>query len=212
MFCTFSLLAVCAQFALPAAAEEKADAKDTQPRIKVFRLQVAEPNDVLQAFNALREQGRTITSYYPPPEDKPLPGTPLPPGPALADPLPGPGRPSDPLVTPSPPAVVCRVIADARTRSFIVRGTAKDLQLAADVVAILDTPEDKPLPGTTALNAFRLKHVDAVDLVGTLHALDDSIKYRLAPVGRMKLLLATGSDEQMKELAEAIKELDIPAK
>jgi hypothetical protein len=86
------------------------------------------------------------------------------------------------------------------------------LQLAADVVAILDTPEDKPLPGTTALKAFRLKHVDAADFVGTLQALDPNPAYRIVPVGRMKLLLATGNDDQMKELAEAVKELDIPAK
>jgi hypothetical protein len=242
MLRTLSLFAVCTLLSLPAvSAEEKAkpDAKENQPRIKVFRLQVAEPNDVLQAFNALTES--TPTPYTAPPTFPRAPA-PLPQG-APGAPLPPIGGPhfessekpitfqAPQIPSPPPPAtgtaigqttgattggasgpVNCRAVADVRTRSLIVRGTAKDLQLAAEVVAVLDTAEDKPLPGTTALKAFRLKHVDAVDLVGILQALDDNIKYRLAPVGRMKLLLATGTDEQMKELAEAVKELDIPAK
>jgi hypothetical protein len=32
----------------------------------------------------------------------------------------------------------------------------------------------------------------------------------MATVGKTKMLLAIGSDEQMKELADAVKELDIP--
>jgi hypothetical protein len=240
MLRTLSLFAICTLLGLPAvAAEEKAkpDAKDNQPRIKVFRLQVAEPNDVLQAFNALAENTphsnppRQRFTPEPVPVPRPLPELPPIGGPRFES-SEEPVTFQDPQIPPPPtPAtgavigqatgattgsasgpVICRAVADQRTRSLIVRGTAKDLQLAADVVAVLDTAEDKPLPGVTSLKAFRLKHVDAVDLVGILQALDDSITYRLAPVGRMKLLLATGTDEQMKELADAVKELDIPAK
>jgi hypothetical protein len=107
-------------------------------------------------------------------------------------------------------AVECRIIADMRTRSLIVRGTAKDLQFMAEFVAIIDTAADKPLPGSQALKAFRLKHIEAEEFVGTLRALDPNLNYRLVPVGRMKLLLAVGSDEQMKDLADAVRELDIP--
>jgi hypothetical protein len=230
---TLSLLAACTILSLPvAAAEEKAkpDAKDNQPRIKVFRLQVADPNDVLQAFNALLGQADRDLLRPPAP---PVP-TPIPPPPAIGPgahfqfseepvqfrdgfpPLPPNSAPigsgtGTPVGNASGP-VVCRAVADIRTRSLIVRGTAKDLQLAADVVAVLDTAEDKPLPGVTSFKPFRLKHADAVDFVGILHALDPNPTYRVVPVGRMKLLLATGTDEQMKELAEAVKELDIPAK
>ena len=234
MLRTLSLFAVCRLLSLPAAAEEKAkpDAKDNQPRIKVFRLQVAEPNDVLQAFNALNENTPQANPHTPRYIPQPPPAVPPPPlGNPSFESSEEPVAYYDPQLPPPAPAtgaaigqatgatsgsatgpVICRAVADVRTRSLIVRGTAKDLQLAADVVAVLDTPDDKPLPGTTALKAFRLKHVDAVDLVGILQALDDNIKCRLAPVGRMKLLLATGTDEQVKELADAVKELDIPAK
>jgi hypothetical protein len=240
MLRTLSLFAVCTLLSLPAAAEEKAkpDAKDAQPRIKVFRLQVADPNDVLQAFNALvggdrngRYDPRPTFPRTPAPDPAPAPGLPaLPPGGAPSfesseepvayqDVLP-PGPPSSTQTlqktgssgSNAPEPVVCRAVADVRTRSLIVRGTAKDLQLAADVVAVLDTAEDKPLPGVTSFKPFRLKHADAVDFVGILQALDPNPAYRVVPVGRMKILLATGTDEQMKELAEAVKELDIPAK
>lgn len=239
MLRTLSLFAVCTLLSLPAVAEEKAmpDAKDTQPRIKVFRLQVADPNDVLQAFNALvgdapqRPRGQTPLFEPPPPVTPAVPPAALPrfndprsesseEPVAYYDPQLGPAPSTGPPIGQGTGAttgsasgpVVCRAVADIRTRSIIVRGTAKDLQLAADVVAILDTAEDKPLPGVTSFKPFRLKHVDAVDFVGILQALDPNPAYRVVPVGRMKLLLATGADEQLKELAEAVKELDIPAK
>ncbi len=102
-------------------------------------------------------------------------------------------------------------MADLRTRSLIVRGTAKDQQLAADLVAILDTPEGKPLPKVKVIHAFRLENIDGTDLVAMLQMLDPNMSYRLIPVPKMKLLLATGTDEQMKELADAVKKLDVAA-
>ena len=107
--------------------------------------------------------------------------------------------------------VVCRGVADLRTHSLIVRGTAKDQQLAADLVAILDTPDGKSLPAVKVLHAFRLENIDATDLVAMLQMLDPSMTYRLTPVPRMKLLLATGTDDQMKELADSVKKLDVAA-
>ena len=50
-----------------------------------------------------------------------------------------------------------------------------------------------------------------VMLSSLMQALDSNITYRLATVGRTKLLLAIGSDEQMKDVADAVKELDIAA-
>ncbi len=107
--------------------------------------------------------------------------------------------------------IVCRGLADLRTRSLIVRGTAKDQQIAADLVAILDTPEGKPLPKVKVVHAFRLENLDATDLVAILQTLDPNMGYRLTPIPRMKLLLAAGTDDQMKELADSIKKLDVPA-
>jgi hypothetical protein len=236
MLRTLTLFAALTMTSLPAFAAEdaaKPDPKASHLQIKVFRLKVAEPEDALQAFNALigsnpdhRPQSRTpdITPTLPPlpaPPQAPAQGLPFQfnQGPRFEVEFPVYYQPvTPPLVYQTAPPTVahapqtCRAVADVRTRSLIVRGTAKDLQLAADLVAVIDTAEDKPLPGVTSLKAFRLKHVDAVDFCNMMQQLDTNITYRLVPVGRMKLLLATGSDEQMKELADAVKELDIPAK
>jgi type II secretory pathway component GspD/PulD (secretin) len=191
----------------PAKPDTKPETKtDPSASIEVYRLKNADLNDAQQAFTALT--GRTRRT-----------GTPTGKG-GLGGPKGGGGftrpTPDDPFtpdVAPVNPApgVVARALADPRTRSLIVRGTEKDQQLAADLVAVLDAPEGKPLPAVKALKAFRLQHIDANDLASMLQQLDPRMGYRLAPVGSMKLLLATGTDEQMKELTDAVKKLDIPA-
>jgi type II secretory pathway component GspD/PulD (secretin) len=189
------------------AADEppKTDAKPPeQASYEVYRLKNADLNDTVQAFNALTGQASTVVT------------DPRGPGPRTTTRPPrgnGPGSSGfGPASFPSTPptGIVCRALADPRTRSVIVRGTEKDQQLAADLVAILDTPEGKPLPALKTVKAFRLQHLDAGDLVSMLQLLDPNMSYRVAPVGAMKLLLATGTDEQMKELADAVKKLDIP--
>jgi hypothetical protein len=237
-----SVLLVTSVAAFAAEPETKPDASADRPHIKVFRLKNVNPNDALEAFNALLGRQADVVPLVPPAMDLPvLPGGPFPGG--LLPPVPTPLNPAAlpppqginfqfgeqpvafqqqglepilpaPAPTPvvAPPAVTGRALADPRTRSLIVRGTEKELQLAADLVAVLNTPEDKPLPAVKSLKAFRFQHLDTKDFVGIMQQLDPNIGYRLAPIGRMKLLLAVASDEQMKELAEAVKELDIPTK
>ena len=221
MFRTLSLssvLLVTSLAAFAAEPETKPDTSTDRPHVKAFRLKTANPNDALEAFNTL--MGRQANAVPVAPQGL----EPIPP------PLPAPGAPPAPLPSPrllrgltpatystastptvAPPPVSGSALADPRTRSLIVRGTEKDLQLAADLVAVLNTPEDKPLPAVKTLKAFRFQHLDTKDFVGIMEALDPNIGYRMAPVGSMKLLLAVGSDEQMKELAEAVKELDTPS-
>jgi hypothetical protein len=176
--------------------------------IEVYRLKNVDPADALQAFTALTGQPRRFSTTGPGrgtttgPGGKRGTGTGFP-----ADPF----GPSDPLPTTTiQRGTVAHALADPRTRSLVVRGTDKDLLLAADVVAILDTPEGKELPAVKHVKAFRLQHIDAIDLAAMLQALDPQMTYRLSPVGRMKILLASGTDDQMKELADAVKKLDIP--
>jgi hypothetical protein len=235
MLRTLSLIAALGMLSLSATAAEapKAEDKPDKPRIQVFRLKVADPADVLAAFNALTGQPGPRVETLPHPSATllpPVPAQPVAPAPQFnfrvehiafqQDPLPLP--PPPPVVTPpptplpiapaQPPAPICRAMADPRTRSLIVHGKEKERQFAADLVAILDTPEEKAIPEVKSLKAFRLKHLDVNDFVGILQTLDAHPGPRVVPVGRMKILLAVGSEEQYKELAEAIKELDIPAK
>jgi hypothetical protein len=102
-------------------------------------------------------------------------------------------------------------VIDLRTKAVIVRGTAKDVELVADLLTVLDSPEDKPAPAVKTLRAFRPKR-DAAEVYTLLRRLAPDVPCRTVAVGRMKLIVARGGDEALKELAEVIRELDVPAK
>ncbi len=67
------------------------------------------------------------------------------------------------------------------------------------------------MPKLKVVHAFRLENIDGTDLVAMLQMLDPNMTYRLTPVPKTKMLLATGTDDQMKELADSVKKLDVPA-
>jgi type II secretory pathway component GspD/PulD (secretin) len=182
----------------------KPDAKSEKPpTIEVYKVKHAELGDAQQAFTMLAGKTRA------PLRRGTGPGVTGKGGPATRPVPDDAGSDPETAVVPAA-ATVARALGDPRTRSLIVRGTEKDQQLAADLVAVLDTPEGKALPEVKALKAFRLQHLDPNDLTNILLQLDPRMTYRLAPIGRMKLLLATGTEEQMKELADAVKKLDVP--
>jgi type II secretory pathway component GspD/PulD (secretin) len=223
MLRTLLLLAALGMMSLYAFADEpKPDTKAEESAIiEVYRLKNADLNDAQQAFAALTGRSRRGAALGGGRAGggvaKAARGGAGGPGGGAPG---GPGRggfggnafdPADEVPIMNSTGIVARGLADPRTRSLIVRGTQKDQQLAADLVAVLDTPEDKTLPAVKAIRAFRLQHLDADDLVAMLHQLDPNMGYRLAPIARMKLLLATGSDAQMKELTDAVKKLDIPS-
>jgi hypothetical protein len=211
MFRMLSLLVVLGMFgvsALAADPEQKPDAKVERAHIRAFALKKVEVSDALEAFNALTGPLGAVQLSLPetPPSTENAFRN-LPYSPKSTWSL------SSPLTTApqAPAAIVCRALGDPRTRSLIVRGTEKDLQLAADLIAILDTPDNKPLPDVKSLKAFRLQHLDVNDFVGMMEKLNPNLNYHLVSAGRLKLVLACGSDEQMSEVSEAVKELDTPA-
>ena len=212
MFRILSLFVVLGMFGLPVFAadpEPKPDVKDERARIRTFPLKKIEVGDALEAFNALTGSAQAVQIRPTPPAPVQDPNQPATPSPLS-------GTSSSGVWTSMPsakldrPVIVCRAVGDPRTRSLIVRGAEKDLQLAADLITILDTPDNKPLPEVKALKAFRLQHLDANDFVGMMEKLNSNLNYHLVSIGRLKLVLARGSDEQMNEVAEAVKELDIP--
>ncbi|HEV3237451.1 MAG TPA: secretin N-terminal domain-containing protein, partial [Gemmataceae bacterium] len=54
-----------------------------------------------------------------------------------------------------------RIAEDPRTKSLVVRGPEKVIEIAADLVAVLDLPADKPIPAVKNLRAYKLKHAKA---------------------------------------------------
>ena len=60
---------------------------------------------------------------------------------------------------------------------MIVRGSDRHLNVAADLVAILDRPADAPLPKLQVIKAFALKHATAEELAEVINALSfDDVK------------------------------------
>jgi hypothetical protein len=142
-------------------AKLEAELKRLQDRpIRVFRLKHAKPEEVRQILESLLE-GSSLPAG-PPGMGGPMmpgsggrpgmPGGPRGPmGPGMG--MPGmPGGPGFPGAAGGEPG--WRVTVDERTRSLIVRGARHDLQLAADLVAVLDRAGGKAVPKVRNLHAF----------------------------------------------------------
>lgn len=105
---------------------------------------------------------------------------------------------------------VWRATTHERTRSVIVRGSARHLNVAADVVAIHDRPANAPLPKLQVVKAFALEHTTAAELAEVINALSfDDV--RLATLDGQVLALVA-PDDVVRAVAELVKELDVPGK
>jgi hypothetical protein len=103
---------------------------------------------------------------------------------------------------------VWRATAQARTRAVIVRGSDRHLNVAADLVALLDRPASAPLPKLQVVQAFALKHATAEEVAEVINALSfDDVKLA-TPDERLLALIAP--DDVVKSVAELVKELDVP--
>jgi hypothetical protein len=100
-----------------------------------------------------------------------------------------------------------RLAVDARSRSLIVRGQDRDLQTAADLVAVLDLPPGKPIPQVKNLRAYKLQHADAEELSNVLSNLE--LDVRIVPVPGRNILVISGPEAEMKEVCQVIEELDV---
>jgi hypothetical protein len=99
-----------------------------------------------------------------------------------------------------------RLAADPRTKSLIIRGSEKEVDIAADLVAVLDVPADKPIPNVKNLRAYKLKHASAQDLNAVLNSLLDA---RMVPVEKGNILIVAGSEDVMKDIDSVVEALDI---
>jgi hypothetical protein len=99
-----------------------------------------------------------------------------------------------------------RLAADPRTKSLIIRGSEKEVDIAADLVAVLDLPADKPIPKVKNLRAYKLKHASAQDLNTLLSSLMDA---RMVPVEKGNILIVAGTEDVMKDMDSVVEALDI---
>lgn len=110
--------------------------------------------------------------------------------------------------TNAPP--VWRATVQARTRAVVVRGSARHLAVAADLVALHDRPADAPLPKLQVIKVFELKHATAEELTEVIDALSFEGVKLAAPGEHLLALIA--SDDVTKSITELVKELDVPSK
>jgi hypothetical protein len=103
-----------------------------------------------------------------------------------------------------------RITVEPRTQSVIVRGSEHDLQVAHDLIAIVETPDDKPLPAVKNLRAFRLKHVGADVMTNVIEELEMGARVVSAPLAR--LLFVAGSEDVLRDVSDMVKELDVESK
>jgi hypothetical protein len=99
---------------------------------------------------------------------------------------------------------------------LIARGPERDLQVITDLVTVLDVASGKTAPKVKHLRVFKLKHADAEEVTNTLSQLGIEARIAPAPIsdagGQQRLLIAMGSDEQIREVSQVIKALDVPSK
>jgi hypothetical protein len=179
------------------APPPKAEAKPPL-QVKVFRLTKAEPTAVAGALESLLGPTDEV-------KVEPMPGGgPLPPmgGGMLGI---GGGFGGVPA---GPP--LWRLTVNERAKAVIVRGSARHLAIAADVVAVLDRAPNAPLPKTQTLQAFELKHAAASDLTQVIEALAfEDVSFSAAAE---KLLLVIAPPDEQKVIADLVKELDVESK
>jgi type II secretory pathway component GspD/PulD (secretin) len=101
-----------------------------------------------------------------------------------------------------------QVSIDPRTRSVIVRASDKNLQLTADLISVLDLPKGKAMPEVKTLKALSLKHADAGEIMNALQAA--GVEARMVALGEAKMLVVAGPEDAMKEVADLVKDLDVP--
>jgi hypothetical protein len=131
------------------------------------------------------------------------PTLPRPPGvPGFAGPFGGGNAPAPPI---GPPERY-RIAVDGKTKTILMRGLEPDVLAAAELFAVLDLPEDQPLPKLSHIRAFRLKEADPRKVAEQMESLGTAA--RVVAVPELNLIVAYGPEQELKDIADAISALD----
>ncbi|MCS6978414.1 MAG: hypothetical protein NZM31_15600 [Gemmatales bacterium] len=131
-----------------------------------------------------------------------LPRPPGTPGTGYAGPFGGSNAPAPPI---GPPERY-RVAVDPKSKTILMRGLEPDVLAAAELMTVLDLPEDQPIPKLTHIRAFRLKQADPKKVAEQMEGLGTAA--RVVAVPELSLVVAYGPDQELKDIAEAIGALD----
>jgi len=104
-----------------------------------------------------------------------------------------------------------------------VRGPDRDLQIVADIVAVLETPAGKRAPKVKNLHVFTLKHANPLEVGMAVTQL--GIEARVVPSQfagafgggpppvddvQARHLFALGTEQQIREVREVVEAMDVP--
>lgn len=99
-----------------------------------------------------------------------------------------------------------RIAVDGKTKTILMRGLEPDVLAAAELFAVLDLPEDQPIPKLSHIRAFRLKTADPRKVAEQMEALGTAA--RVVAVTDLNLVVAFGPEHELKDIADAIGALD----
>jgi beta-lactamase regulating signal transducer with metallopeptidase domain len=194
----------------------EAKATEAAVRIKVFRLEHQDPEEMRGVIEALllNRQGSAGAAggegagpaMGPMGMRPPMGGImrPMPAG-GVAGMMPGMGSGGM-----GRPDTTWRLAVDKRSRSLIVRGTEQDIRTVADLLAVLDVGEGKGVLRVKNLRVFRLRYANAHEVAGILGALGIDGVVVAAPGGRS--IVANGPESALKEIGEVIEAVDVEGK
>jgi hypothetical protein len=176
----------------PAAKEgtEKAAAQPTkQPEeplhLKVFALTNADPEEVRQVLNQVCQNMHGVRSGVA--------------GPAVTPGFPG---AAPPVANHAP-----RIAVDAKSKTVFVRGTDKQLKVAADVVSLLDAQPGQAPPEVKELKVLHLKQAKADEVMQVLSSL--GLNTSVATLKKANAVIVfPGSEAAADEVRQVVERLD----
>lgn len=172
--------------------------------VKVFRLQLCDPEEVAPVLDQLLERGPMDPDAGILPIGLPM-GLPMGLG-LLPMGLPPMGFP---MIAPSPPEPPqLRVLTDIRAGAVIVRGREEDIQIAAEIISVLESPAGKPLPKTKFIEAISLTHAQASDMASLADGLD--LPIRTVGLTDLKMVIGFGPDDMLRKWGRMVRDLDVP--
>jgi beta-lactamase regulating signal transducer with metallopeptidase domain len=108
------------------------------------------------------------------------------------------------------PAPTWRLAADRRTHCLIVRGTDRDIRTVADLLAMLDVEDGKPVPRVKNYRVFRLRYAGANEVAMIVQRLD--IDALIVPAPKAQMVIVSGPEAALKEIGEVIDAVDVEGK
>jgi hypothetical protein len=108
-------------------------------------------------------------------------------------------------------------VADPRSKALLARGPERDLQIVADLVSVFNSSARNPAPKVKGFQVFKLKYANPEEVALAVTQL--KIGAKVAPIigsskkreENLRLLLARGTEEQIREVRLVVEAMDVRA-